>query len=310
MAQGKRFYKKNPDAPAGQDAPEQNAAKAAGGDNVNMNYEGRPDGGQGGNPGKPGPGTVGKPGGKPPRRFRKNNWGGNKDRNDNRTEGAREKKADTRGGKAERNGNRPEGKGNGPGGKGNGSANRGGNRPEGKGNGPANRGGSRPFRSRFENRKPNMAGRLLVAFYSWSGVTEKAAQKIASVAKGNTYRILPVKAYPSMYGLCVAKAGMEKASGARPELKGSLPDCSRYEKIAIGFPIWWFSCPNIIHSFLEKVNLDGKKVYPFCTSKTSGPRSSADAIRSTVPKADVKDCLDANKLDSMTDEEIKKWLEM
>ena len=261
MAKGKRFYKKNPNAPEGQGAPKQNAA--AGGENVNKKYENKPNGGQGG---KPGQGTAGKPGGKPPRKFRKNNGDGNKDRN--------------------------------AGGKG---ANR---------EGTAERGGNRPFRPRFDNRKPQMAGRLLVAYYSWSGVTEKAAQKIASVAKGNTYRILPVKAYPSMYGLCVAKAGMEKASGARPEIKGSLPDCSRYEKIAIGFPIWWFSCPNIIHSFLEKVNLEGKKVYPFCTSKTSGPKSSADAIRNTVPKADVKDCLDANKLAEMSDEEIKRWLEM
>ena len=229
MAKGKRFYKKNPNAPEGQGAPEQNAA--AGGENVNKKYENKSNGGQGG---KPGQGTAGKPGGKPPRKFRKNNWDGNKDRNAGG-------KGTNREGNAER-----------------------GSRPEGKGD----------------------------------------------VAKGNTYRILPVKAYPSMYGLCVAKAGMEKASGARPELKGSLPDCSRYEKIAIGFPIWWFSCPNIIHSFLEKVNLEGKKVYPFCTSKTSGPKSSSDAIRSTVPKADVKDCLDANKLDSMTDEDIKKWLEM
>ncbi len=280
MAKGKRFYKKNPNAPAGQGAPEQNAA--AGGEKVNTKYEGRPNGGQAG---KPGQGTVEKPGGKPPRKFRKNNWDGNKNRNANA-------KGENRDGNTER-GSRPEGKGDG-------SANRGGNRP----------GGNRPFRPRFDNRKPQMAGRLLVAYYSWSGVTEKAAQKIASVAKANTYRIVPVKAYPSMYGMCVAKAGMEKASGARPELKGSMPDCSRYEKIAIGFPIWWFSCPNIIHSFLEKVNLEGKKVYPFCTSKTSGPRGSADAIRGTVPKADVKDCLDANKLDSMTDEDIKKWLEM
>ena len=268
MAKGKRFYKKNTNGPAGQDAPEQNAAKAAGGDIVNTNYEGKPNAGQGG---KPGSAAANKPGGKPPRKFRKNNWDGNKDRSGNKPEGNRE-------GNAERNGNRP--------------------------------GGNRPYKPRFANRKPQMAGRLLVAFYSWSGVTEKAAQKIASVAKGNTYRIVPVKAYPSMYGLCVAKAGVEKASGARPEIKGTLPDCSRYEKIAIGFPILWFSCPNIIHSFLEKVNLEGKKVYPFCTSKTSGPKSSADAIRNTIPKADVKDCLDANKLDSMSDEDIKKWLEM
>ena len=246
MAKGKRFYKRNNNAPAGEGAPEQKPAS--------------------------------KPGGKPPRRFMKDkNRDGNPERNDNRQGGNREGNAANRG-NGERNGNRP--------------------------------GNNRPNRPRFENRKPQMAGRLLVVYYSWSGITDKAAQKIASVAKGNTWRINPVKAYPSMYGLCVAKAGMEKASSARPEIKGTLPDCSRYEKIAIGFPIWWFNCPNIILSFLEKVNLEGKKVYPFCTSKTSGPKSSADTIRNTIPKADVKDCLDANKLGDMSDEDIKKWLEM
>ena len=246
MAKGKRFYKRNNNAPASEGAPEQKPAS--------------------------------KPGGKPPRRFMKDkNRDGNPERNDNRQGGNREGNAANRG-NGERNGNRP--------------------------------GNNRPNRPRFENRKPQMAGRLLVVYYSWSGITDKAAQKIASVAKGNTWRINPVKAYPSMYGLCVAKAGMEKASGARPEIKGTLPDCSRYEKIAIGFPIWWFNCPNIILSFLEKVNLEGKKVYPFCTSKTSGPKSSADTIRNTIPKADVKDCLDANKLGDMSDEDIKKWLEM
>ena len=276
MAKGKRFYKRNNNAPAGQGAPgDQNVNQAAGGNNVNTKYEGKPNGGQGGRSGKPGPGPANKPGGKPPRRFMKdNNREGNQNRNDNRQGG----NAASQGGNANRNGSRP--------------------------------GGNRPNRPRFENRKPQIANRVLVAYYSWSGVTEKAAQRIASVVKGNSYRIVPVKAYPSMYALCVGKAGMEKASGARPEIKGSLPDCSRYEKIAVGFPIWWFSCPNIIHSFLEKVNLEGKKVYPFCTSKSSGPKSSAEAIRNTVPKAEVKDCLDANKLADMSDEDIKKWLEM
>ena len=276
MAKGKRFYKRNNNAPAGQGAPgDQNVNQSAGGNNVNTKYEGKTNGGQGGRSGKSGPGPANKPGGKPPRRFMKdNNREGNQNRNDNRQGG----NAASQGGNANRNGSRP--------------------------------GGNRPNRPRFENRKPQIANKVLVAYYSWSGVTEKAAQRIASVVKGNSYRIVPVKAYPSMYALCVGKAGMEKASGARPEIKGSLPDCSRYEKIAVGFPIWWFSCPNIIHSFLEKVNLEGKKVYPFCTSKSSGPKSSAEAIRNTVPKAEVKDCLDANKLADMSDEDIKKWLEM
>lgn len=175
---------------------------------------------------------------------------------------------------------------------------------------PGENRGSRPFAGVPARGKARTTGKVLVAYYSWSGVTEKAARKIAEAVKGNSYRILPVNAYSSIYALCVAKGGMEKASGARPEIKGSLPDCSRYDKIAIGFPIWWFSCPMIIHSFLEKVKLDGKTVYPFCTSKTSGPRNSAADIRKTVPNATVKECLDANKIDSMSEEDIKKWLEM
>ncbi len=174
--------------------------------------------------------------------------------------------------------------------------------PENRGKSPAEDGRRKPRRQTSD--------RILVAYYSWSGVTAKAAQRIASVVKGNSYRILPVKAYSSIYALCVAKGGMEKATGARPELKGSLPDCSRYDKIAIGFPIWWFSCPMIIHSFLEKVNLAGKTVYPFCTSKSSGPKSSSADIQKTVPNAVVKECLDANKIEGMSDEEIKAWLEM
>ena len=292
MAKGKRFYKKNTDAPAGEGAPEQNPNQAAGaavGEKANTKYEGKPNGGQGGKPARQGQKPAPKPGGKPPRKFMKDKKrDGNPERNDNRQGGSREENAANRG-NGERNGNRQGG-----------NEERRGNRP----------GNNRPNRPRFENRKPQMAGKLLVVYYSWSGVTDKAAQKIASVVRGNTWRINPVKAYPSMYGLCVAKAGMEKASGARPEIKGTLPDCSRYEKIAIGFPIWWFNCPNIILTFVEKANLEGKKIYPFCTSKTSGPKSSAETIRNAVPKAEVKDCLDANKLGEMSDEEIKKWLEM
>ena len=208
-----------------------------------------------------------------------------------------------------------------PAGKPSGNSNRKpGGKPFRKFNGKENQNRNRNFReNRSESRqktgmterpRAKATGRVLVAYYSWSGVTEKAAQKIVAAVRGNSYRILPVNAYSSIYALCVAKAGVEKASGARPEIKGSLPDCSRYDKIAIGFPIWWFSCPAIIHSFLEKVKLDGKTVYPFCTSKTSGPRSSSADIRKTVPNAVVKECLDANKIESISDEDIKKWLEL
>lgn len=154
------------------------------------------------------------------------------------------------------------------------------------------------------------SSKILIAYYSWSGVTEKAAGRIASVVHGNTYRILPEKPYSSVYGLCVAKAGVEKASNARPALSGDLPDVKKYDKVAVGFPIWWFSCPMIVFTFLEQTGLQDKTVYLFCTSKTSGPGNTAEDVKEKLPGITVKGaCLDARNAGSLSDEAIKAWLE-
>lgn len=151
--------------------------------------------------------------------------------------------------------------------------------------------------------------KILVAYYSWSGVTEKAAREIAATITGDTYQIVPQDPYPSVYALCVAKAGMEKASGARPPIAGELPDIGNYTKIAVGFPIWWFSCPMIIHSFLAKLDLKDKKVYLFCTSKSSGPKNSAQDIRDKLPGVTVGECLDIRKPEALEKTAIRSWLE-
>lgn len=155
------------------------------------------------------------------------------------------------------------------------------------------------------------AAKVLVAYYSWSGVTEKAAHQIASAVHGDTYRIVPETPYSAVYGLCVAKAGVERASDARPAIAGKLPDLRKYDKVAVGFPIWWFSCPMIIFTFLEQAGLKDKPVYLFCTSKISGPRNSAGDVRQKLRSLTIKgECLDAAKAGSLSDEAIKAWLEI
>lgn len=162
----------------------------------------------------------------------------------------------------------------------------------------------------MSNEENNVQQKILVAYYSWSGVTEKAAREIAAAVKGDTYQIVPQDSYPSVYALCVAKAGMEKARDARPPIAGELPDTGSYTKIVVGFPIWWFSCPMVIHSFLEKLNLKDKKVYLFCTSRTSGPKSSAQDIRNKLPGVTVGECLDARKPEVLEENAIRSWLEI
>ena len=162
----------------------------------------------------------------------------------------------------------------------------------------------------MHSEEAKVQSKILVAYFSWSGVTEKAARDIAAAVQGDTFQIVPQEPYPSVYALCVAKAGMEKAREARPSIAGELPDTGKYTKIAIGFPIWWFSCPMIIHSFLGKINLEHKKVYVFCTSKSSGPKSSAQDIRNRRPGVRVGDCLDARKPEALEEKAIRRWLEI
>ena len=79
-----------------------------------------------------------------------------------------------------------------------------------------------------------------------------------------------------------------------------------YDKILVGFPIWWFGCPQLIKTFMESYDFDGKKVYPFCTHGGSGPKNSTRDIKAICPGADVKDCFDATK--NLNEAAVKEWL--
>ena len=131
-----------------------------------------------------------------------------------------------------------------------------------------------------------MADKILVAYYSKTGHTKAAAQKIAKAAGGALHEIVPTKEYPASYVATVAVA--------------------KWEQLKNEFPIWWFTCPQLIKTFMESYDFTGKTVYPFCTHGGSGPKNSTRDIRSICPGADVKECFDATK--DLTDAKIKNWL--
>ena len=79
-----------------------------------------------------------------------------------------------------------------------------------------------------------------------------------------------------------------------------------YNVVLVGFPIWWFTCPQLIKTFMESYDFTGKTVYPFCTHGGSGPKNSTRDIRAALPGVEVKECFDATK--DLTDAKIKNWL--
>ena len=151
-----------------------------------------------------------------------------------------------------------------------------------------------------------MAEKILIAYCSKTGNTKRAAEEIARMTGGMLHRIVPQKSYPDSYFATVAVAKWESLKGEKPALADKVEGIGGYDKILVGFPIWWFGCPQLIKTFMESYDFDGKKVYPFCTHGGSGPKNSTRDIKAICPKADVKDCFDATK--NLNEAAVKEWL--
>ena len=131
--------------------------------------------------------------------------------------------------------------------------------------------------------------KVLVAYFSASGVTARLAKKIAEVTNGNLYEIKPKVPYTS-----ADLDWMDKNSRSsiemndksfRPEIIDDLSDVTNYNTIFIGFPIWWYIAPTIVNTFLEKYDFSGKKIITFATSGGSDMGKSLDSLKSSCPNA-------------------------
>lgn len=115
-----------------------------------------------------------------------------------------------------------------------------------------------------------MEKKILVAYFSASGVTAKVAEKIAGTVGAELYEIKPELPYNNAdlnwndnSSRCVKEW---KNPESRPAICQPLPDIQNYDVVFIGYPIWWEASPNIIYTFLESCDFSGKTVVPFSTS--------------------------------------------
>ncbi len=122
--------------------------------------------------------------------------------------------------------------------------------------------------------------KVLVAYFSYSGNTEKVAQLIQSKTGGDIFKIETATPYPRAYRECTELAKQEKADDARPALKNTVADMAQYDVIFLGYPIWWYTAPMAVGTFAESYDFSGKTIITFCTSGGSPlSDSSADIHR-------------------------------
>lgn len=140
------------------------------------------------------------------------------------------------------------------------------------------------------------------------GNTAIAAKKIASLLGCDVFELESVRSYPSDYYACIEQAKQELKNDARPELK-SIPDISAYDTVVLGYPNWWGTMPMCLFTFLEKTDLAGKRIFPFCTNEGSGLGSSLSDIRRLCPESTVGKGLSLHgSVVSGSEPSIRKWL--
>jgi Predicted transcriptional regulators len=154
--------------------------------------------------------------------------------------------------------------------------------------------------------------KILVAYFSASGVTAKAAKLLAEAADADLFEIRPAQPYTGAdlnWSDPNSRSSVEMGNPAsRPAVENRVDGMDRYEAVFVGFPIWWGVAPTIINTFLESYDFTGKTVVPFATSGGSGMGSTAKRLRGSV-SAGTK--LEEGKLLSgrLSAESLRAWAE-
>ena len=135
------------------------------------------------------------------------------------------------------------------------------------------------------------AGKMLVAYYSWSGNTREVARQIQKATGADLFEIVPATAYPDGYRAVVEQAKKEIKAGIHPELKTNLAGVADYDVVFVGSPNWWSTIAPPVATFLASHDWSGKTIVPFMTHEGTRMGHTVKDIQKLCPGAIVRDGL-------------------
>ena len=155
--------------------------------------------------------------------------------------------------------------------------------------------------------------KILVAYFSCTGVTARAAQKLAEAAQADLYEIKPEQPYTQAdlnWSNKKSRSSLEMNDPtSRPAISGKVENMEQYDTVFVGFPIWWYVAPTIINTFLESYDFSGKTVIPFCSHGGGRFGQSLTAITKLIPEASMGEALSIHYSGgSDMPDDVSEWL--
>ena len=152
----------------------------------------------------------------------------------------------------------------------------------------------------------------LVLYFSVYGTAKNTAEEIARQTGADITEIIPETPYDSdrkNYNRLAAYAKKETDSNARPAIKNKIV-LDGYDRIFIGYPMWWYTAPMIIYTLFDEYDFSGKTIIPFNTHMGSRDGGTYKTLKELAPKAKVLSGLpvEMNDAEKPPVEIVKKWL--
>ena len=152
--------------------------------------------------------------------------------------------------------------------------------------------------------------KILVAYFSAGGTTKRAATLLARAAGADLFEIQPKEPYTAAdldWTNKRSRSSLEMNDpSSRPEVKSRLANMADYDAVFVGFPIWWYTAPTIVKTFLESYDFAGKTIVPFATSGGSGLGKTESALRPCAPGAAWKT---GKMVSGAAESSLKAWVE-
>ena len=155
--------------------------------------------------------------------------------------------------------------------------------------------------------------KILIAYFSASGVTARTAKEMAKAAGADLYEICPAEPYTAAdlnWMDQKSRSTLEMNDPAcRPAIAAPAADLDQYDTVFVGFPIWWYVAPTIVNTFLESYDFAGKTVIPFATSGGSSIAGALPDLEALCPGATFGEglTLDGDAVDAQLDR-VDAWL--
>lgn len=151
---------------------------------------------------------------------------------------------------------------------------------------------------------------MLIIYFSHTGNTRAVANEIQAFTGAAMIELQPETPFPTNHDACVEVAERQARENYRPKISNKFPaNINDYDMVFLGFPIWAYTMPMIIYSFLDQYKFPGKKIAPFSTNMGSGLADAPEQIAKLCPQATVLPGLAIwGKQAANSKSEVGQWL--